>query len=372
MASNKNLSQILNQATQILRTGNKAQAVEYLSNFCNTQPHNAALPRDIGIFFQQNNMPLKAEMFYRHSLSLDNSQAAIHFNLGVIYQNMGKTEQAIQTYLEAVEAQPDYARAFANLGYLYHETGNHDKCKECCLNAQRLEPDNPQIKHMIAALGIDPLPEAADQQYIKNLYKEYADHYDKHLSVTLKSRVPELIHTATLKHLEKPRSDYNLLDLGCGTGVCGQLFSQYTRNMIGVDLSEEMIEEARKKGIYQALYASDIDEYLNKTIASHGNEKYDIIISSDVLIYIGNLKSVIEGASRALNSVGLFSFSIESSIDSGDDFILDATGRYKHNPQYISRMSRENNFDILSSAETALREQNKQAVTGRIYVLGKP
>ncbi len=372
MASNKHLSQILNQATQILRTGNKTRAIEYLSDFCNTQPHNAALPRDIGIFFQQNNMPLKAEMFYRHSLSLDNSQAAIHFNLGVIYQNMGKTEQAIKAYLEAVEAQPDYARAFANLGYLYHETGDSNKCRECCLNAQHLEPDNPQIKHMIAALGVNPLPEAADQQYIKNLYKEYADHYDKHLSVTLKSRVPELIHNATLKHLKKTPSDYALLDLGCGTGICGQLFSQYTHNMVGVDLSEEMIEEARKKDIYRQLYTSDIDEYLNKTIASHGDEKYDIIISSDVLIYIGNLKSVIAGAFKALSKGGLFSFSIESSTDSCDDFILDATGRYKHNPQYISRISSESNFNILSSAETALREQNKQAVTGRIYVLAKP
>jgi len=314
MASNINLSQILNQATEILRTGNKARAIEYLFNFCNTQPHNAALPRDIGIFFQQNNMPLKAEMFYRHSLSLDNTQAAIHFNLGVIYQNMGKTEQAIQAYLQAVEIQPDYARAFANLGYLYHEAGHREKCRECCLSAQRLEPDNPQIRHMIAALGVEPLPEAADPQYIKNLYKDYAGHYDKHLSVTLKSRVPELILNATLKHLQKTPSNFTLLDLGCGTGVCGQLFSQYTQHMVGVDLSKEMIEEARKKGIYNQLHASDIGEYLNKTIASHSDEKYDIIISSDVLIYIGNLKSVIKGAYKALNRGGVFSFSIEMII----------------------------------------------------------
>ncbi|VAW66473.1 hypothetical protein MNBD_GAMMA09-2650 [hydrothermal vent metagenome] len=366
----KNLNHILKNATQILRTGNKKQAIQYLLNYCNTEPENADIPREIGVFFQHNNMPFKAEMFYRNSLSIDNNQASVYFNLGVIYQNMNQPDQAIQAYLQATQISPDYARAFANLGYLYHETGHTNKCREACLTAQNLEPDNPQIKHMIAALGIEPLPETADQQYIKNLYKDYAGHYDTHLSVTLKSKVPELIYTTTLKYLKKQSSDNVLLDLGCGTGICGHLFTQYAESMTGVDLSEEMTEEARKKNIYKQLFVSDIAEYLNKNNHRH-SEKFDIIISSDVLIYIGNLQAIFDGAYKALNTDGLFSFSIESSFDSDNNFILDATGRYKHNPQYISHIAELSHFHILSSDETELRQQNKQAVIGRIYVLAK-
>jgi len=366
MKLNKYLNRILDDATQILKTGNKQQAVQYLSNICNKKPDNADLPREIGIFFQQNNMPFKAEMFYRNSLSINNNQASIYFNLGVIYQNINKTEQAIKAYLEAVEVSPDYSKAFANLGYLYNEIGDKENCRLACLKAQQLEPDNPQIKHMIAALGIEPLPDTADQQYIKDLYKNYADHYDDHLSVTLKSKVPELIFDTTLKFLPNKTTDKVLLDLGCGTGICGQLFNQHVNKMMGVDLSEEMIEEARKKNSYCELTVSDITEYLN------GNGKlFDIIISSDVLIYIGKLQAVFNGVYNALKDGGLFAFSIESSLSSDDDFILDSTGRYKHNAKYISRIAELSGFSILSSDELALRQQNQHNVMGRIYILNK-
>lgn len=366
MNKNQNINQILNTVGDLLKKGNKKLAVQFLSDYCRTQPENADAAREVGLFLQQNNMPIKAEMFYRNSLSINNNQASVYFNLGVIYQNMNKTSEAIQAYQQATKISPDYSKAFANLGYLYNETGETDKCREACLAAQTLEPDNPQIKHMIAALGIEPLPETADQQYIKDLYKDYADHYDEHLSVTLKSRVPELIHSATLKYLKNQSPDNALLDLGCGTGICGNLFKHDTEKMAGVDLSQEMIEEAKKKHIYSELYVSDITEHLNVN-----SEQFDTVISSDVLIYIGKLQAIFEGVYKALKNDGLFTFSVESSIDSNDDFILDATGRYKHNSQYISRIASENNLTILSSDEMPLRQQNKQDVIGRIYVLRK-
>lgn len=371
MTSHQNLNAILNKAIRRVQAGHKDQAIELLSHYCHQYPDNARIRCDIGIFLQQNHMPLKAEQFYRDSLRIDNQQAVIHFNLGVIYQNINRVEQAIDCYRQATEISADYSHAYANLGYLYKQTGEEEKCREACLTAQRLEPDDPQIKHMIASLGIEKTPAAASQSYIKNLYDHYAGYYDQHLSTTLKSNVPELIYKTTLAHVDcdaikNQKQHISLLDLGCGTGMCGALFSLHTRKMTGIDLSEKMIAEAKKKNVYTTLLASDIGEYLKKN-----TEKYDIIISSDVLIYFGDLEIVFKGVDKALNSEGLFSFSIESLHHSAEDYVLDDSGRYKHNHRYILQLAKDNKWLMLSSTETALRQQNKENVMGRIYVLKK-
>ena len=45
-----------------------------------------------------------------------------------------------------------------------------------------------------------------------------------------------------------------------------------------------MIKKAKEKSIYSELQCCDIINFLTKT-----NEKYELIIAGDVLIYIGNL-----------------------------------------------------------------------------------
>lgn len=364
--TNQTLNHTLLQAQQILNAGNKSQVITLLTEYCAKNINNADIRREIGEFLQKNNMPVKAEKFYIESLHINNNQAIVHFNLGIIYQHTNRIKEAIESYLQATKILPTYARAYANLGYLYKQTGDIKRCRQACLAAQQLEPDDPQVKHMIASLGIENAPEVANQDYIKNLYNDYADNYDQHLSVTLKSKVPELIYQTTLKYLDNHKENLNLLDLGCGTGICGALFSKHVQKMTGVDLSKMMIAKAEKKNIYTSLFTSDINEYL-----SNNSVKNDIVISSDVLIYIGNLRSLFAGVNKTLSRGGLFSFSTESLENSSDNYSLNDSGRYKHNILYIKKLAEENEFAILSSSETALRQQSKQDVIGRIYILKK-
>ena len=50
---------------------------------------------------------------------------------------------------------------------------------------------------------------------------------------------------------EDPRTTYRILDLGCGTGLCGPLFKPMASTLIGIDLSEKMIAQAAQKGAAQ-------------------------------------------------------------------------------------------------------------------------
>ncbi len=359
----KPLKSALNDTIQILKTGNRELATQYLLDYCARQPGNAQIRFEIGKFLQQQNMPFKAEIFYRDSLKINKQQATIHFNLGVIYQNLNKINDAINEYNTATRIDQKYARAYANLGYLYNEIKDKAKCRHVCLTAQKLDPENPQIKHMIAALGIEPAPEIADKKYIKNLYDEYASSYDSHLSVTLKSKTPKLVYDSTIKHAGNANTHKKILDLGCGTGICGELFKPHADTLIGVDLSGEMIKQAQKKSIYTNLFTSDIIEYFN-----NNENEFDYIVSSDVLIYIGNLMELFKAIKSALSKKGLFTFSVESALESEEDYILGSTGRYQHNHIYIYALAKQCGFTILSSNEAALRKQNGEDVIGRIYV----
>ena len=81
----------------------------------------------------------------------------------------------------------------------------------------------------------------------------------------------------------------DVLDLGCGTGQAGAWVKDYAKTMVGVDLSKAMLEEARKKGLYQELYELSILEYVD-TVASIRGTTFDVVVAAEVFSYIGDLE----------------------------------------------------------------------------------
>ena len=94
-------------------------------------------------------------------------------------------------------------------------------------------------------------------------------------------------------------NDLDVLDAGCGTGLCGPLLAPYARRLVGVDLSERMLDQARARDVYDELVKGELTEYL---AASAGT--FDAIVSADTLVYFGPLEAVAEAAERALRPGG--------------------------------------------------------------------
>ena len=74
--------------------------------------------------------------------------------------------------------------------------------------------------------------------------------------------------TSDEKRLKKASSKFKkeygsfkkTIDLGCGTGISGSAFKEYTDYIVGVDISNEMISIARKKNIYDELILGEIND----------------------------------------------------------------------------------------------------------------
>jgi predicted TPR repeat methyltransferase len=125
-----------------------------------------------------------------------------------------------------------------------------------------------------------------------------------------------------------------------------------------------MLEQARRKEIYNELILGDICEQLPQL-----TDLYNLIIATDVMIYIGNLEPLFSAVSRKALPGAYFVFSVESLQE--QDFTLQPTGRYAHASAYISKLAAASGFTVLAQEQTGIRKEGETWIPGEIYILQK-
>ena len=130
----------------------------------------------------------------------------------------------------------------------------------------------------------------------------------------------------------------------------------------GVDLSKNMLAEARKKTVYDKLHCSDILEYLEENPLD-----FDLFIATDVFIYVGSLSEIFRLIKRRNKRPGVLAFSTEH-IENGE-FFLEDTGRYSHSKQYIKNLCKEFNYKFAHFEIVNLRKEKGQFLHGGLYLL---
>src|SRR5690606_29734993 len=110
---------------------------------------------------------------------------------------------------------------------------------------------------------------------------------------------PELLWEAVEPLIGDRTGELNVLDLGCGTGLTGAAFRAVAGRLVGVDLSPRMLGYAQQRGVYDELQQCDLVEFLQST-----DERFDLIVAADVLIYLGDLVRAFEEIGRVLRPGG--------------------------------------------------------------------
>jgi 2-polyprenyl-3-methyl-5-hydroxy-6-metoxy-1,4-benzoquinol methylase len=88
-----------------------------------------------------------------------------------------------------------------------------------------------------------------------------------------------------LKHI--PRNCNTILDVGCGTGELTRKLVSYSKEIIGIDISENMIHEAKKRNNDEKItyLKTSVEEYFERT-----DKTFDIIISIAALHHMDEEK----------------------------------------------------------------------------------
>lgn len=335
----------------------------------------------------------KAENAYAAALKIDPINGHCLNNLGTVQRLQGRMDEAITTLEEAVRLAPDLAEAHYNLANLYHNEGRHDKAlnafqqsfklggnwRDPVLYAKLLiafdrrdeaaemlveflkhKPSHKGTKHQLAAMRGET-PKTTDEGYVAAHFDAFAESFDGVLK-GLEYRAPELVVDAVSERLGTPAGDKEIVDLGCGTGLCGPLIAPFKKNLVGVDLSKRMLARAEKLKCYDALRVAELQQFMQR----QSPESIDVILCADTLVYIGALERTLGGVRKALKPGGVFVASIEKLLEGTDDYVLGISGRFQHSKAYLERLAEENDLTVASLREEVLRKEAGEPVVGYV------
>lgn len=222
-----------------------------------------------------------------------------------------------------------------------------------------LFPHSASAAYFVHAIRGDETLARSPDQYIIESFDKMAEHFDDHLTHALGYNIPQKLSNALIGFIA-PGTGLDILDAGCGTGLCGPHLRPITASLTGVDLSQKMLEQARQKGIYDSLVCSELTSFL--TIAP---ARFDLIIAADLVIYFGDLVPLAAGMALSLKPGGWVAFSTEVAESSG--WRLLSSGRFAHDPAYIRSIFNEEFIECLCQ-ETTVRLEAVRAVPGNIFV----
>lgn len=293
-------------------------------------------------------------------------EVEMHLKSAWVSQSKQQWDPAIQAFQKALDLSPGNVRALYGLGASYAEKGLNELAIQSFKQYLEIVPDNKQIKFHLARLtgGSPPAPPA---EYVSQLFDQYAEHFDLHLVTQLSYKAPELIYAAVAEVLGSFSVKLDILDLGCGTGLCALLFKEHSSKFSGVDLSEKMVKVAKRRNLYDRLVVGDLAVSLEGL-----DEVHDLILAADVFVYVGELKKVFKLCSIALKKSGLFAFTVEAAKDEAADYVLQSTGRYAHSIHYLNELAQSSGLEVKIMRDAVLRIDRGGPINGYTVVLRRP
>lgn len=289
--------------------------------------------------------------------------------LGNVMREQGQLDRALACFRQSVTINPNFVVAHNNLANALQEMGRVAEALEAFCHGLTFDPGNASARHMLAAPSEETTKQAT-AGFVRDIFDGNAAVFDHHSSDRLVYRAPQLLRQAVDRVLaEKPSRRTSRLgrahDLGCGTGLAAAQFRNLVDEIHGVDISPKMVEQAKRKDLYDALWEDDLIACLDR--AKAGTDHHDLIIAADVFTYIGELSSVFAAARQRLSPGGLFAFSTER-LDVGA-YALRQNGRYAHNDDYIRNLAASHDFAVAVCVLAELRKENDAAVVGSVCTL---
>ena len=326
------------------------------------QPGIGEAWNNLGVAYREIGDQDEAISCFRRAVAFAPYMAEAWNNLGVAQDEFNMVENASKSYRKAIEIRSDYASAHLNLGISLQKLRRFKEAEEHYNKVLETKPDDEAARFMLQSLGTSATPDAAPVEHVRRIFDRCAGTFERILVKDLEYKTPELLFDLVRPYLTE---EMNILDLGCGTGLGAQLYRPFAKSLIGVDVSSKMLEKAAEKKIYNRLEIFDI-------LQDWGfPQKFDLIYSSDVFVYFGNLDTIIRSASAYLVYGGIIAFSVERLEDNSMEYRLFPSGRYAHSQTYIQDCLRRHGLQLIEETEADIRKQSGNQVMGLLIVAKK-
>jgi predicted TPR repeat methyltransferase len=266
----------------------------------------------------------------REAVSLNPDLPAVLVALGQALLAAENLPAAIAELQRALRLDPDHVEARFLTGRAWAQAGEADKALEVFAG---LDPATQGLAQWQARAQAMKDAARSDPGYVRHLFDQFSADYDNRMRGPLAYAAPEILRdlfdlVSGAGMAMQDRKGLAILDLGCGTGLCGAAFQPLAARLDGIDLSPAMIEKARARDIYDQLTVGDIE-----TALLEEGPAYDLILAADTLVYLGDLAGCFRGARIRLAPDGYFLFTVEAAAAEG--FALGPKRRWRHSEAYL-------------------------------------
>jgi len=351
-----------NLGTAHLGQGNTSEAITAYQRAAQLNPQDADIHFNLGLACKRAGRLEEARQSYLCAMEIAPDDAEVHYNLALVYKELECKDEAITSLEITIALRPEYGAAHGNLGVLYLDQDKVNEAITCYQRLIELDHNAVSARHILAALTGETTA-FAPSSYIAELFDSFSGHFEERLLVDLEYQTPWELKKMLLTDPDGPSRFERLLDLGCGTGLVGQIFQEISTCRVGVDLSPKMVETAATKKVYDELVVGEIVTFLEQN-----QEPFDLTVAADVFIYVGDLDRIFATLARGLAKNGRILFSTEQMT--GQGYQLRQSGRYAHSFSYIDAMAARHGFRVLASQSANIRKEKGKWIAGDLYLLG--
>jgi predicted TPR repeat methyltransferase len=330
-------------------------------------PKHADTLVNLGIILRGLKRPEEALVMIEQALEINPEHARAHHNLGNVYRDLERFDEALTAYGRAEKLNPLDSNSARSIAKLLYSQGRHDDAVAVLEALVESQPDDAGAIHQLAAYTGQDVPKRASDQYISQMYDHHAPDFDESLA-RLNYKAPTLVGSRIIDQFHGSGKKYRVLDIGCGTGLCGPLVKPIADRIVGVDLSRNMLKRAEKRGVYDQLEEAELSAYMSEKKAA-----FDVVICVDTFVYFGDLGGALRAASHTLRSGGWLFFTVEQheTNEHDNNYWLQSHGRYSHSKDYVHRTLEHTGFEICDLDDVFLRMEGGKPVDGILAIAQK-
>lgn len=359
---NNHVQALTNLGVVALKKHENQLAIDYFSKALTIDNEHHEARNNLAATFMHHDRFENALMHYDVLLHKEPDNIEYLYNSGVAQMALGHLNEAIQHFEHLLYKQDNHFAALNNLAAIYIRMDDRIKARDLLQRAITANPEDKTSQHMLRALtGSNDTAETCPD-YAENLFNNYALYYDQHvqkyLHYTLPNQIVRVLDEQHIKWVE------HTLDIGCGTGLSGQVLRDISQTLDGIDIAEKMLAEARAKNIYDTLVQTEALHFLKQTQTFYG-----LIVAADVLPYFGDLDALFQAISERLIQDGHFIFT--SEISSTASWQLQHSARFSHHPDYLQQLANKYGLQNRFQQEVVARQQEGRDLSVVLMALQK-
>ncbi len=379
--------------------GDAVEAKKLLEKAVSLDANDIDAWRNLGNVCQEGGAPDRAAACFRRVLELHPADIAARGNLAVLLDAAGNLTEAaaeLRTLLKFVPGEEGALRLLARVlrslrqheeevtvlrelfrrfpqdanqrdfvsrsYFLWFDSVDREteKAKKVLDEWYAFDPQDPICLHMRASFAMADVPLRADDRYVERHFDEFAPSFDEVLA-NLEYSGPVHVKQALEAAEPDPRAVHAAVDLGCGTGLVGPLVKPWVRSLVGVDLSQQMLDLAKKRGVYDELVREEVTAFVQARPTA-----FELVLCTETLLYFGDLDVLFAAVARCLRPGGRFISTAELLQDGDKAYALLRSGRFAHRRSYINESLEKAGFVVERNEIIELRKHYGNMVNGVI------